>query len=85
MLLSNGNFYTSEAAMSAGMKACDIVREKLNGVAILGVEFECDPDKVGELINICSPVVSCLMHNIEGVHLYKVDTTSGTIKLQPHH
>ena len=76
MILPNGNLFVTDVTIRQGLKAIEIVKQKLN-CAVLGVEFERDKD----LVDANKPIVSCMVHNVEGTHLYQVDVVDKTIKL----
>lgn len=77
MILANGNLFVTDVTIRQGLKAIEIVKQKL-GCAVLGVEFERDDEDV---VDANKPIVSCMVHNVEGVHLYQVDVVDKTIKL----
>lgn len=84
MILGNNNLFLADTTLEQGLKAINIIKDKFDGAIILGVEFECDPDEVGKIDSnkIMSPIVSCLLHGIGGVHNYCVDVVDGTLELK---
>ena len=75
-ILKNGNVFLSDIAMRNGLDAIEILKKRMDGVIILGVEFEIDDDNVA---NATRPIVSCLLHDITGVHNYQVNVEDKTI------
>ena len=81
MILPSGNLFMTDTTLQNGVKAIEIVREKLT-CAILGVEFEREGDENNvDIVNCNKPIVSCMIHNVKGVHLYEVDLVDKTIEL----
>ena len=79
MILPSGNLFVTDVTLRNGIKAIEVVKEKLN-CAVLGVEFEREtPDS--DIVNCTKPIVSCMVHNVQGVHLYQVDVVEKTIEL----
>ena len=83
MILDNGNVFINDTILENGLKAIKIVKDKMNAI-IIGVEFECDPNEVGRIDSekVMVPVVSCLVHGIEGMHHYRVDVVNKTIAIK---
>ena len=79
MILPSGNLFVTDTTLRNGAKAIEIVREKLT-CAILGVEFERESED-SDIVNCNKPIVSCMIHNVKGVHLYEVDIVDKTIEL----
>jgi anaerobic ribonucleoside-triphosphate reductase len=75
-ILKNGNVFLSDIAMKNGLIAIEILKKRMDGAIILGVEFEIDDDNVA---NATRPIVSCLLHDITGVHNYQVNVQDKTI------
>ena len=75
-ILKNGNVFLSDTAMKNGLIAIEILKKRMDGAIILGVEFEIDDDNVA---NATRPIVSCLLHDITGVHNYQVNVQDKTI------
>jgi L-aminopeptidase/D-esterase-like protein len=76
MILANGNMFITDVALENGLAAVEIVKEKL-ACTVLGVEFEMEGNTP-----ICTrPIVSVLMHDIEGVHTYQVNLSEKTLKV----
>jgi len=79
MILPSENLFVTDTTLRNGAKAIDMVKEKLT-CAVLGVEFEREaPDS--DIVNCNKPIVSCMIHNVKGVHLYQVDLVDKTIEL----
>jgi len=79
MILPSGNLFVTDVTLRNGLKAIELVKEKLN-VVVLGVEFERDkPDS--DIVDATKPIVSCMIHDVKGVHLYQVDLVDKTIEL----
>ena len=78
MILANGNMFITDVAMENGLAAVKIVKEKL-ACTVLGVEFEVNDKDL--LTNCTRPIVSVLMHDIEGVHTYQVNVSDKTLKV----
>ena len=76
-ILNNGNVFLSDIAMRNGLDAIEILKKRMDGVIILGVEFEIDDDN--NVANATRPIVSCLLHDITGVHNYQVNVHDKTI------
>lgn len=72
MVLNNGNVYVHEVAMEKGLQAIKVVKQKLKGCMILGVEFETEEGKITPE-NAEKPIVSCFLDNVIGIHMYRVD------------
>ena len=75
-ILKNGNVFLSDIAMKNGLIAIEILKKRMDGAIILGVEFEIDDDNVA---NATRPIVSYLLHDITGVHNYQVNVQDKTI------
>ena len=84
MICDNGNLFLSDTTLRVGLKAIDIIKDKFEGAIILGVEFECDRSEVGHIDSnkVMSPIVSCLLHGVSGVHNYRVDTVDKLIEVK---
>ena len=84
MILCNGNVFISDTTLEQGLKAINIIKDKFKGAIILGVEFECDPNEVGKINHdaVTTPIVSCLLHGVSGVHHYRVDILEKLIELR---
>lgn len=84
MILDNNNLFLADTTLEQGLKAVNIVKDKFDGAIILGVEFECVHDEVGKIDSekVMSPIVSCLLHGIRGVHNYRVDVVEKTLDLK---
>ena len=84
MICNNGNLFLADTTLGLGLKAIDIIKDKFDGVIIIGVEFDCDPNEVGLIDShkAMTPVVSCLLHGVSGVHNYRVDIVNKLIELQ---
>lgn len=84
MILDNKNLFLADTTLEQGLKAISIVKDKFNGAIILGVEFECDPNEAGRIDSgkVMTPIVSCLLHGVSGIHNYRVDITEKTIELK---
>ena len=83
MILDNKNIFINDTALEHGMRAINIIKEKLK-VIIVGVEFECDSNEAGRINSdkVMKPIVSCLLHDVQGLHHYRVDTLEKTIELK---
>jgi len=79
MILPSGNLFVTDTTLRNGVKAIELVKQKLN-CAVLGVEFEREAAD-SDIVNCNKPIVSCLVHNVQGVHLYQIDLTEKTIEL----
>ena len=75
-ILPNGNVFLSDIAMKNGLEAIEIIKKRITGVIILGAEFEIDENNVA---NATRPIVSCLLHTVEGVHAYQVNIELETV------
>jgi len=75
-ILKNGNVFLSDIAMRNGLDAIEILKKRIEGLIILGVEFEIEEDNVA---NATRPIVSCLLSNITGVHNYQVNIEDKTV------
>ena len=82
ILESTGNLFINDTMLENGLKAINILKDKMN-VIIIGVEFECDPNEAGKADpdKTMTPIVSCLVHGISGMHHYRVDIVDKTIEL----
>ena len=69
----------TDTAVRNGAKAIELVKKKLT-CAVLGVEFEMESSD-SDIVNCNKPIVSCMVHNVKGVHLYEVDLIDKTIEL----
>jgi len=78
MILANGNMFITDVAMENGLEAIKIVKEKL-ACTVLGVEFELGG--TADVPIVTRPIVSVLMHDIEGVHTYQVNVSEKTLKV----
>lgn len=76
-ILPNGNLFLSDIAMKNGLEAIEILKKRITGVIILGVEFEIDESNVA---NATRPIVSCLLSNVGGVHIYQVNIELETVE-----
>jgi len=79
MILPSGNLFMTSTTLRNGAKAIELVKEKLT-CAVLGVEFEREAAD-SDIVNCNKPIVSCMIHNVQGVHLYQVDLVEKTIEL----
>ena len=77
-ILKNGNVFLSDIAMRNGLDAIEILKKRMDGIIILGVEFEIYEDNIA---NATRPIVSCLLHDITGVHNYQVNVEDKTITI----
>lgn len=84
MIMDNGNLFLADTALEQGMKAINIIKEKFDGVIIVGVEFECSDNEVGRIdsIKMMTPIVCCLLNGVSGMHHYRVDITDKLIELK---
>lgn len=83
MILDNGSVFLSDTTLGLGMKAIDILKDKFKDAIIIGVQFECDPKEVGYIDSnkVMTPIVSCLLNGVSGVHEYRVDIMDKTLEL----
>ena len=81
MITQNGNLFITDSAINLAQQAMEVVRDKLAVSCILGVEWPCDRETVGEILNVGKPIVNCLIHGIEGNHQYIVDIEKKTLKV----
>ena len=81
MITRNGNLFITENAIGLAQQAMEIVRDKLNVSSIIGVEWPCDRESVGDILNVGKPIVCCMIYGIEGGHMYIVDVETKTIKV----
>jgi len=83
MILCNKNIFLADTTLEQGLKAINMIKDKFKGAIILGVEFDCDPNEVGRIDSekVMTPIVSCLLHGVSGVHNYRVDIVEKTIEL----
>lgn len=87
MILENKNLFLADTTLEQGLKAINIIKDKFKDTSraiILGVEFECDRKEAGRIDSdkIMTPIVSCLLHGVSGVHNYRVDVVEKTIELK---
>ena len=87
MILDNKNLFLADTTLEQGLKAINIIKDKFKDAGrpiILGVEFECDPNEAGRIDSekVMTPIVSCLLHGVSGVHHYRVDVVEKTIELR---
>ena len=84
MILDNGSVFLSDTTLEQGLKAINIIKDTFKGVIIIGVQFECDPKQVGYIdsTKVLTPIVSCLLHGVSGVHEYRVHVVDETIELK---
>ena len=81
MITQNGNRFITDNAINLAQQAIEIVRDKLAVSTIIGVEWPCHRETVGEMLNVTKPIVNCLIHGIEGGHQYIVDIEKKTLKV----
>lgn len=87
MILNDGNIFLADTTLEQGLKAINMIKDKFKdcgGAIIVGVEFECDPNEAGRIDHdrVMAPIVSCLLHGVQGMHHYRVDIVEKTIELK---
>lgn len=84
MICDNGNLFLADTTLEQGLKAINIIKEKFDGVIIVGVEFECLDIEAGRVDSkkVMTPIVACLLNGVSGMHHYRVDTVEKLIELK---